>query len=121
MSGRHVFYATLSLLAGLSLTPGTLLGQGPGEVVLIPIHGDIELGLAPFVERSLDEVPPQLEEATEAMGADIQSENATSDVEALQRKAPIDLPLAAWLLIAPLAVALLTAGLLFVTRLTRRA
>ena len=55
MSGRHVIFAALGLVAGLSYVTESASGQGSDVVVQIPIHGDIELGLAPFVERSLEE------------------------------------------------------------------
>ena len=54
MSGRHVLFAVLGLVVGMSHNPDSALGQGSGPVFQIPIHGDIELGLAPFVERSLE-------------------------------------------------------------------
>jgi membrane-bound serine protease (ClpP class) len=53
MSGRHILVSAIALAMGLSVAPNPLLCQGPGTVVEIPIRGDIELGLAPFVERSL--------------------------------------------------------------------
>ena len=55
MSGRHMLFSAFGLLVGSTLAIGPVSGQGPGDVVQIPIHGDIELGLAPFVERSLEE------------------------------------------------------------------
>jgi membrane-bound serine protease (ClpP class) len=55
MSGRHVFAATLGLLAVLGTASTPTLGQEVGQVFQIPIRGDIELGLAPFVERSLEQ------------------------------------------------------------------
>ncbi len=55
MSGRHVCLGVLALLAGLVFHTEPASGQRAGEVFLVPIHGDIELGLAPFVERSLEE------------------------------------------------------------------
>jgi len=55
MSGHHRFVATLALLFFLS--PPTLRGQdgAGGAVYRVPVHGVIELGLAPFVERSIRE------------------------------------------------------------------
>ncbi|MGW8268664.1 MAG: NfeD family protein, partial [Longimicrobiales bacterium] len=56
MSGHHRFIAALALITGLS--PSTLQGQeaaGEGVVYRVPVHGVIELGLAPFVERSIRE------------------------------------------------------------------
>jgi membrane-bound serine protease (ClpP class) len=55
MSGRHVLIAAVGLAFGLGLAPGSALCQQTGEVVQIPVRGDIELGLAPFVERSLEQ------------------------------------------------------------------
>lgn len=55
MSGRHVLLAILGLTVGASLTPPSMVGQESGVVFEVPIQGDIELGLAPFVERSLQE------------------------------------------------------------------
>lgn len=55
MSGRHVVVAALGLLAGMGYVLEPASCQRSGEVFEIPIHGDIELGLAPFVERSLEE------------------------------------------------------------------
>lgn len=55
MSGRHVLAATLGLLAVLGTTSTPTFGQEVGQVFQVPIRGDIELGLAPFVERSLEE------------------------------------------------------------------
>lgn len=51
------------LLIAVVITGGPLLagqssderGDGPGRVVRIPVQGTIELGLAPFIERSLRE------------------------------------------------------------------
>ena len=54
MSGRHVMFAALCLLFGLSTVPARADAQGSGEVIQIPVQGDIELGLAPFVERGLE-------------------------------------------------------------------
>jgi membrane-bound serine protease (ClpP class) len=55
MSGRHVRSVAAGLLLGVGLTVSPVLGQSSGEVFRIPIQGDIELGLAPFVERGLEE------------------------------------------------------------------
>jgi membrane-bound serine protease (ClpP class) len=55
MSGHHRIVAALAFLPMLSLQP--LSGQvgGAGSVYRVPVQGVIELGLAPFVERSLRE------------------------------------------------------------------
>lgn len=55
MSGHHRFVAAMAILA--ALTPSVLKGQQevPGSVYRVPVHGVIELGLAPFLERSLQE------------------------------------------------------------------
>jgi membrane-bound serine protease (ClpP class) len=55
MSGRHRFIATMAVLT--ALTPATLQGQegAAGAVYRVPVQGVIELGLAPFVERSIQE------------------------------------------------------------------
>lgn len=55
MFHHHKIIAALGLLALLS--PGALQGQAgaPGPVYRVPVQGVIELGLAPFVERSLQE------------------------------------------------------------------
>ena len=55
MSGHHRIVAVLAFLPMLS--PQPLDGQvgGAGSVYRVPVHGVIELGLAPFVERSLRE------------------------------------------------------------------
>lgn len=56
MSSRHVLVAALSLVVSIGLTPGLAWSQQEARsVVRVPVHGDIELGLAPFVERSLEE------------------------------------------------------------------
>jgi len=55
MSGRHIVLTALGLTLALGWSPAPAAGQGPGRVYQIPIHGDIELGLAPFVERSVGE------------------------------------------------------------------
>jgi membrane-bound serine protease (ClpP class) len=55
MSGHQRFAATLALFT--LLTPSTLEGQEApaGAVYRVPVHGVIELGVAPFVERSIQE------------------------------------------------------------------
>ncbi len=55
MSGHHRIVAALAFLPMLS--PQLLNGQvgTVGPVYRVPVHGVIELGLAPFVERSLRE------------------------------------------------------------------
>ncbi len=55
MSGHQKLFAALILLAALQ--PLDVLGQEVrhGSIYRVPIHGTIELGLAPFVERSLKE------------------------------------------------------------------
>ncbi len=48
-----------ALAVALASTLGVLtlqgLSQGPGPVYLVPVTGTIELGIAPFIERSLEE------------------------------------------------------------------
>jgi membrane-bound serine protease (ClpP class) len=53
MSKRRDLTSVLGVLAVLSLGLAEASGQGTGEVYRVPVQGDIELGLAPFVERSL--------------------------------------------------------------------
>jgi membrane-bound serine protease (ClpP class) len=53
MSGRLRILASVALVA--SLPPIHARAQEAGGVYRVPVHGDIELGLAPFVERSLEE------------------------------------------------------------------
>jgi membrane-bound serine protease (ClpP class) len=53
MTGRNALVAMLGLAAGLFASPLGVLGQQPPLVIQVPVQGDIELGLAPFVERSL--------------------------------------------------------------------
>jgi membrane-bound serine protease (ClpP class) len=53
MSGRNVLIVMLGLAAGLASGPKAAVGQGSPLVIQVPVKGDIELGLAPFVERSL--------------------------------------------------------------------
>jgi len=55
MSGRHLLFVALGLIVAPSTVPEPALGQGSDNIYRIPIQGDIELGLAPFVERSLEE------------------------------------------------------------------
>ncbi|HSW29946.1 MAG TPA: NfeD family protein [Longimicrobiales bacterium] len=43
----------LAATLGVVTLPG--LSQGPGPVYLVPVTGTIELGIAPFIERSLEE------------------------------------------------------------------
>ncbi len=54
MSPRRVFLVVLGLLTGLGATANRVPAQQAGPVFRVPIQGDIELGVAPFVERSLD-------------------------------------------------------------------
>jgi membrane-bound serine protease (ClpP class) len=54
MSGRQVLVSAIGLAVGLTLFPSAVDCQEAGGVVEIPVRGDIELGLAPFVERSLE-------------------------------------------------------------------
>jgi membrane-bound serine protease (ClpP class) len=54
MSGRHFRFIVLGLIVGLSHVPEPAFGQRSDGVFRVPIRGDIELGLAPFVERSLE-------------------------------------------------------------------
>lgn len=53
MSGRYVLLGCLGLAAGLIPGPEAVAGQEPPLVIQVPVQGDIELGLAPFIERSL--------------------------------------------------------------------
>jgi membrane-bound serine protease (ClpP class) len=55
MSGHQKFFVALVLLA--SLQPVAVMGQETrhGTIYRVPVHGTIELGLAPFVERSIEE------------------------------------------------------------------
>jgi len=55
MSGRHLLLVALGLIVAPSTVPEPAFGQGSDNIYRIPIQGDIELGLAPFVERSLEE------------------------------------------------------------------
>jgi membrane-bound serine protease (ClpP class) len=55
MPGRQSFSLVLGLVMGLGSGLGPVSAQAPGQVIRIPVQGDIELGLAPFVERSLAE------------------------------------------------------------------
>ena len=80
MSGRHILFATLGLMAGLSLVSAPALGQRSDEVYLVPIQGDIELGLAPFVERSLE-----LARASGAQAVVLEIETPGGRVDAAQR------------------------------------
>ncbi len=54
MSGRHLLFVALGLIVAPNTVPEPALGQGSDNIYRIPIQGDIELGLAPFVERSLE-------------------------------------------------------------------
>jgi membrane-bound serine protease (ClpP class) len=49
--------ALLGLLLGAARGALPSLGDRPGAVIIVPIHGTIDLGLAPFVQRALDEHP----------------------------------------------------------------
>ncbi|MGD2122767.1 MAG: NfeD family protein [Gemmatimonadota bacterium] len=80
MSGRHILSSAIGLMAGMALLPGGILCQGTGTVVEIPIRGDIELGLAPFVERSLEHA-----RATGASAAILDIETPGGRVDAAQR------------------------------------
>lgn len=54
MSMRRLL--SLALVGGVCLLwPDDGTPQGAGPVFVVPVHGEIELGLAPFVERSLKE------------------------------------------------------------------
>jgi membrane-bound serine protease (ClpP class) len=55
MSGRRILIPTFGLVLGLCTGQGLAFGQDSGQVVRIPVQGDIELGLAPFIERSLEQ------------------------------------------------------------------
>lgn len=80
MSGRHLVVLSLSLLSCLVPGPGPVAGQQMGQVFMVPIHGDIELGLAPFVERSLEEA-----RATGASAVILDIETPGGRVDAAQR------------------------------------
>ena len=56
MSGHHQKLVFAFAILGMVL-PSAAFGQGPqpGSVFRVPVRGVIELGLAPFVERSLEE------------------------------------------------------------------
>jgi membrane-bound serine protease (ClpP class) len=68
-------------LAGV-LAPLGLSGQGSGVVYRVPVQGDIELGLAPFVERSIQEAG---QEGAAAVILDIETPGGR--VDAAQRMA----------------------------------
>jgi len=53
---------TVLVLGGLLCLPSALLGQGQEVVFRVPVTGVVELGLAPFIERSIREA--------EAVGAE---------------------------------------------------
>jgi len=55
MYGRHVILWSIGTVFLLACRGIPVAGQDSGAIFQIPIHGDIELGLAPFVERSLEE------------------------------------------------------------------
>lgn len=80
MSGRHLVFAALSLIVGLSNLPEPALGQRSDQVFQVPIRGDIELGLAPFVERSLE-----LARASGAEAVILDIETPGGRVDAAQR------------------------------------
>ncbi len=80
MSGRNVLIAVLGLAACLVSSPGAILGQQSPLVIQVPVHGDIELGLAPFVERSLREAV-----ATGAAAVILDIETPGGRVDAAQR------------------------------------
>ncbi len=80
MSDRHIFASAIGLVFGLILVPTSVQGQERGVVVEIPIRGDIELGLAPFVERSLEHA-----RATGAAAAILDIETPGGRVDAAQR------------------------------------
>ncbi len=52
--GGRALTAFLSLLT-LAVVPGVGAAQQPGAVYRIPVTGTVEMGLAPFIERSLKE------------------------------------------------------------------
>lgn len=56
MSGHHQKLVFAFVILGMAF-PSAAFGQGPqpGSVFRVPVQGVIELGLAPFVERSLEE------------------------------------------------------------------
>ena len=80
MSGRHILIAFSGLLAVLGTPPASILGQELGQVYQVPIRGDIELGLAPFVERSLEQA-----RASGAQAVILDIETPGGRVDAAQR------------------------------------
>jgi len=52
---RRIPIAMATAAAIMSVIAGPVYGQTPGAVVRIPVTGVVELGLAPFIERSLAE------------------------------------------------------------------
>jgi membrane-bound serine protease (ClpP class) len=55
MSGQKRTFAALVLLAVLQPLGVTAQEGGPGTIYRVPVQGVIELGLAPFLERSIEE------------------------------------------------------------------
>jgi len=80
MPGRYVLALAAGLCSALACLPGSVLGQSPGVVFQVPVRGDIELGLAPFVERSLETA---MAEGAEAVILDIETPGGR--VDAAQR------------------------------------
>ena len=53
MIRRIPFIVLLAALGGV--LPASVLGQSDDVVIRVPVTGVVELGLAPFIERSLEE------------------------------------------------------------------
>ncbi|NNM06715.1 MAG: nodulation protein NfeD, partial [Gemmatimonadetes bacterium] len=80
MSGRHIFIASICLALVMGFAPDPADCQQAGAVYQIPIRGDIELGLAPFVERSLEQA-----RVNGAVAAILDIETPGGRVDAAQR------------------------------------
>lgn len=80
MSGRNRLLMGLALFVGLVFLSPSARSQDGGPVFRIPIQGTIELGLAPFVERSLEEA-----EAAGALAVVLDIETPGGRVDAAQR------------------------------------
>lgn len=78
MFGRTGVLAAIALVSLAS--PSEISSQDRGTVYRVPIHGDIELGLAPFVERSLAEA---LDGGAQAVVLDLETPGGR--VDAAQR------------------------------------
>ncbi len=56
MSGRRTILALAAFMAGAAgLQAGAQQDSRPGDVFRVPVQGVVELGLAPFIERSIQE------------------------------------------------------------------